>query len=317
MLLLREVTVKMLYYRLLTAVFIFLGVYFTLKFVNNGREIKPNKWRKVSNASINVRKELLAGKKVSRLEKMKADAEDTLRTSNAKLTWEQFEGVIILFAAIGVVIGVILHNILLCFVLGAMMSYIPVILLKLKQYRYSVYINEQLQSALNTVTTAYLKNDDINIAVKENLHRIDEPLNTIFREFVAANIFIDSDIVRNIRSMRSRIDNHFWYEWCDSLILCQSDRNVKYVLPTIVEEMSDVRNLQEEGNTLMMQIYKEFGLVAGMVVANIPFMKLLNSDWYGYLTHTLPGKIIVVITFIVIFISLGYVVKVNKPLSDL
>ena len=87
MLLLREVTVKMLYYRLLTAVFIFLGVYFTLKFVNNGREIKPNKWRKVSNASINVRKELLAGKKVSRLEKMKADAEDTLRTSNAKLTW--------------------------------------------------------------------------------------------------------------------------------------------------------------------------------------------------------------------------------------
>ena len=89
------------------------------------------------------------------------------------------------------------------------------------------------------------------------------------------------------------------------------------MLPTIVEEMSDVRNLQEEGNTLMMQIYKEFGLVAGMVVANIPFMKLLNSDWYGYLTHTLPGKIIVVITFIVIFISLGYVVKVNKPLSDL
>lgn len=307
----------MLAYRLLTALFIFLGIYFTLKFINNGREIKPNRWREIPKTSINARRELITGKKISRLDKMKADAEDTLRTSNTKLTWEQFEGVIVIFAVIGVFIGILLHNVLLCFVLGAMMSYIPIIILKLKQYKYSVYINEQLQSALNTVTTAYLKNDDINIAVQENLHRIEEPLNIVFREFVAANMFIDSDIVRNIRSMRSRVDNHFWHEWCDSLILCQSDRNVKYVLPTIVEEMSDVRNLQEEGNTLMLQIYKEFGIVAGMVVANIPFMKLLNSDWYGYLTHTLPGKIIVVLTFIIIFISLGYVVKVNKPLSDL
>lgn len=307
----------MVLYRVIIGIFIFLGLYFTGQFIMNGREIKPNKWRNIPQTSVNARKELITGKKLSGFDKFKAEAEDALRLSNTKLTWEQFEGVLIVFAIIGVVIGVILHNILLCVVLGGIMTYVPVIIMKLKQYKYSMYINDQLQSAMNTVTTAYLKNDDINIAVKENLNRIDEPLNAIFREFVASNMFIDSDMVRNIKYMRSRVNNHFFHEWCDALILCQSDRNVKYVLPTIIEEMSDVKNIQEEANTVMMQIYKEFGLVAGMVIANIPFMKLLNSDWFTYLTQTFPGKFIVIITFIVIFISLIYVVKVNKPVSDL
>lgn len=314
--LLKEVRAVVLY-RVIIGIFIFLGLYFTGQFIMNGREIKPNKWRNIPQTSVNARKELITGKKLSGFDKFKAEAEDALRLSNTKLTWEQFEGVLIVFTIIGVVIGIILHNILLCVVLGGIMTYVPVIIMKLKQYKYSMYINDQLQSAMNTVTTAYLKNDDINIAVKENLNRIDEPLNAIFREFVASNMFIDSDIVRNIRFMRSRVNNHFFHEWCDALILCQSDRNVKYMLPTIIEEMSDVKNIQEEANTVMMQIYKEFGLVAGMVIANIPFMKLLNSDWFTYLTQTFPGKFIVIITFIVIFISLIYVVKVNKPVSDL
>lgn len=305
-------------YRLLIALFIGVGLYLVLSFILSGeRTSKLRKWKPNSQTSANARKELLTGKKLSRLDKFKAEAEDALKLSNTKMTWEQFEIILVLFAAMGVVIGIFLHNIILSCIMGAMMAYVPLIILKVKQYKYSIYLNEQLQSALNTVTTAYLKNDDINIAVKKNLHRIDEPLNNVFREFVASNTFINSDIVRNIKFMRDRVDNHFFHEWCDSLILCQNDRNVKYVLPTIIEEMSDVKNMQEEANTMMFQIYKEFGLVAGVVAANIPFMKLLNSDWFTYLTQTLPGRIIVVITCIVIFVSLMYVVKVNKPLGDI
>ena len=114
------------------------------------------------------------------------------------MTWEQFELLDVLCIAVGVVIGLIFNNIILSVIMGGIMAYMPLVVLKMKQHKYSVYLNEQLQSALNTVTTAYLKNDDINLAVKENLHRIDEPLNTIFREFIAMNTFIDSDIVRNI-----------------------------------------------------------------------------------------------------------------------
>lgn len=307
----------MLLYRILTSILVFFGLHFIFDAIRNKGTLKATQWMKVSKPLLNTRKELLTGKKTSRVDRFKADAEEALWLSNTKLTWEQFEIGVVLFAVAGIILGIILNNIILSFVLGGMMAYIPIIILKMKQYKYSIYLNDQLQSALNTITTAYLKNDDINIAVKGNLHRIEEPLNIVFREFVASNMFIDSDIVKNIRSMRDRIDNHFFHEWCDSLILCQNDRNVKYVLPTIIEEMSDIKNMQEEANTMMFQIYKEFGLVAGVVLANIPFMNILNRDWFSYLTQTMPGKIIVLLTFVVTFVSLRYVIKVNKPLGDL
>ena len=95
-------------------------------------------------------------------------------------------------------------------------------------------VSNSLAKRQETSFTAYLKNDDINLAVKENLHRIDEPLNTIFREFIAMNTFIDSDIVKNIKIMKEKINNGYFREWCDYLMLSQKDRNMKYVLLTIV-----------------------------------------------------------------------------------
>ena len=177
----------------------------------------------------------------------------------------------------------------------------------MKQHKYSVYLNEQLQSALNTVTTAYLKNDDINLAVKENLHRIDEPLNTIFREFIAMNTFIDSDIVKNIKIMKEKIN----------LMLSQKDRNMKYVLLTIVSEISEAKNMQQELNTAMFNIYKEFAMVAGLVIFIVPGVKLLNTDWYGYLVNTGVGKFVVALSYLVTFLSFIHVVKVTQPTNEM
>ena len=234
-----------------------------------------------------------------------------------KMTWEQFELLDVLCIAVGVVIGLIFNNIILSVIMGGIMAYMPLVVLKMKQHKYSVYLNEQLQSALNTVTTAYLKNDDINLAVKENLHRIDEPLNTIFREFIAMNTFIDSDIVKNIKIMKEKINNGYFREWCDYLMLSQKDRNMKYVLLTIVSEISEAKNMQQELNTAMFNIYKEFAMVAGLVILSVPGIKLLNADWYGYLVNTGVGKFVVALSYLVTFLSFIHVVKVIQPTNEM
>ena len=233
------------------------------------------------------------------------------------MTWEQFELLDVLCIAVGVVIGLIFNNVILSVIMGGIMAYMPLVVLKMKQHKYSVYLNEQLQSALNTVTTAYLKNDDINLAVKENLHRIDEPLNTIFREFIAMNTFIDSDIVKNIKIMKEKINNGYFQEWCDYLMLSQKDRNMKYVLLTIVSEISEAKNMQQELNTAMFNIYKEFAMVAGLVILSVPGIKLLNADWYGYLVNTGVGKFVVALSYLVTFLSFIHVVKVIQPTNEM
>lgn len=101
------------------------------------------------------------------------------------------------------------------------------------------------------------------------------------------------------------------------MILCQQDRELMYALPTIVEKMSDIKQIQEELNTQMYNIYKDHISVTLVVAANIPLIKFLNAQWYRLLTDTLAGQIIVALTFAVIFIATAYVIKVNKPVSVL
>lgn len=305
--------------RILTSVFIFFGLYFIYRAIFGDKSIKSNKWKQKQSpqAILNARKEIITGKKLSKFEKFKANAEEVLRLSNTKMTWEQFELLDVLCIAVGVVIGLIFNNVILSVIMGGIMAYMPLVVLKMKQHKYSVYLNEQLQSALNTVTTAYLKNDDINLAVKENLHRIDEPLNTIFREFIAMNTFIDSDIVKNIKIMKEKINNGYFHEWCDYLMLSQKDRNMKYVLLTIVSEISEAKNMQQELNTAMFNIYKEFAMVAGLVIFIVPGVKLLNTDWYGYLVNTGVGKFVVALSYLVTFLSFIHVVKVTQPTNEM
>ena len=305
--------------RILTSVFIFFDLYFICRAIFGDKSIKSNKWKQKQSpqAILNARKEIITGKKLSKFEKFKANAEEVLRLSNTKMTWEQFELLDVLCIAVGVVIGLIFNNVILSVIMGGIMAYMPLVVLKMKQHKYSVYLNEQLQSALNTVTTAYLKNDDINLAVKENLHRIDEPLNTIFREFIAMNTFIDSDIVKNIKIMKEKINNGYFHEWCDYLMLSQKDRNMKYVLLTIVSEISEAKNMQQELNTAMFNIYKEFAMVAGLVIFIVPGVKLLNTDWYGYLVNTGVGKFVVALSYLVTFLSFIHVVKVTQPTNEM
>ena len=294
-------------------------MYFICRAIFGDKSIKSNKWKQKQSpqAILNARKEIITGKKLSKFEKFKANAEEVLRLSNTKMTWEQFELLDVLCIAVGVVIGLIFNNVILSVIMGGIMAYMPLVVLKMKQHKYSVYLNEQLQSALNTVTTAYLKNDDIDLAVKENLHRIDEPLNTIFREFIAMNTFIDSDIVKNIKIMKEKINNGYFHEWCDYLMLSQKDRNMKYVLLTIVSEISEAKNMQQELNTAMFNIYKEFAMVAGLVIFIVPGVKLLNTDWYGYLVNTGVGKFVVALSYLVTFLSFIHVVKVTQPTNEM
>lgn len=160
-----------------------------------------------------------------------------------------------------------------------------------------------------------MQSGDIIKAVKDNLHRIEQPFCSLFSEFIAEKTFVDSNISRNVRKLKRKLDNSFFHEWCDTLILCQNDRELMYVLPTIVEKMSDIKQIQAELNTQMYNIYKDHISVTLVVAANIPLMKFLNAEWYRLLTGTLFGQIIVALTFVVIFIATAYVIKVNKPVS--
>ena len=87
--------------------------------------------------------------------------------------------------------------------------------------------------------------------------------------------YIYSLVVRRyFADMKTKIDNEVFHEWCDSLILCQSDRSLKSTLTPIVNKLSDMRVVNADLEYLITGPRKEFiSMVVFLYTNNESYIK--------------------------------------------
>ena len=220
-----------------------------------------------------------------------------------------------IFAIAGTIIASLFDNVFLIPVLGIGMMCLPVWYVKLTASHFKKDISEELETALSVISSAYIRNEDIVTAVEENVHYLNPPIKNVFTDFLVQLKLIDSDVVKAIEGLKPKIDNDVFHEWCDALIQCQSDRNLKSTLTPIVTKLSDVRTVNTELELMLAEPRKEFIIMALLVVATIPILYFLNKDWYEVLMHTGIGKIVLAVDFAAIFMCGAFVVKLTKPIE--
>ena len=218
-------------------------------------------------------------------------------------------------AAVGAVIASLLSNPFMIPVLGGGCLFIPIWYVRLTASHYKKDIAEELETALSIVTTAYLRNEDIVTAVEENIPYLNSPIKEVFNEFLIGVKLIDADIVKGIENLKQKINNEIFHEWCDALIACQYDRNLKSTLTPIVTKLSDVRIVNSELELMLAETRKEFVIMAMLLVSNIPLLYFLNKDWFNILMFSVPGKIVLAIDAAAIFISGAFVIRLTKPIE--
>ena len=219
------------------------------------------------------------------------------------------------FAIAGAIIASLFNNVFLIPVLGIGMMCLPIWYVKLTASHFKKDISEELETALSVISSAYIRNEDIVTAVEENVHYLNPPIKNVFTDFLVQLKLIDSDVVKAIEGLKTKIDNDVFHEWCDVLIQCQSDRNLKSTLTPIVTKLSDVRTVNTELELMLAEPRKEFIIMAMLVVATIPILYFLNKDWYEVLMHTGIGKIVLAVDFAAIFICGAFVVKLTRPIE--
>lgn len=219
------------------------------------------------------------------------------------------------FAIAGAIIASLFNNVFLIPVLGIGMMCLPIWYVKLTASHFKKDISEELETALSVISSAYIRNEDIVTAVEENVHYLNPPIKNVFTDFLVQLKLIDSDVVKAIEGLKTKIDNDVFHEWCDALIQCQSDRNLKSTLTPIVTKLSDVRTVNTELELMLAEPRKEFIIMAMLVVATIPILYFLNKDWYEVLMHTGIGKIVLAVDFAAIFICGAFVVKITRPIE--
>ena len=144
---------------------------------------------------------------------------------------------------------------------------------------------------------------------------LNPPVQSVFRDFMTQVKLVNPDVEAAIRSLRTKIDNEIFREWCDAMADCQHDRSLKTTLTPIITKLSDTRTVNAELEFMLAEPRKEFIIMVIFVIGNIPLMYMLNRDWYDTLMFTPLGQVILAITAAVVFVSTAFVIKLTKPIE--
>ena len=259
--------------------------------------------------------EITKRKKVSYFRREVIEVQSILKLTGREGWFPMICAVSLFLFAIGSGIAIVLGNFFSVPVLGIGFMLLPFWYVRLTQTHFKRDIAAELETALSIITTAYLRNEDIVTAVEENIDYLNPPVLSVFKGFVYRIKMINPDIAAGLDDMKVQLENGVFREWCDALIACQIDRNLKTTLTPIVSKLSDMRVVNGELENMVFEPRKEFISMQLLVVGNIPLLYFLNKDWYNALMHTPLGQIILAICFAAIFISAAFVIKLTQPIE--
>ena len=259
--------------------------------------------------------EITKRKKVSYFRREVIEVQSILKLTGREGWFPMICTVSLFLFAIGSGIAIVLGNFFSVPVLGIGFMLLPFWYVRLTQTHFKRDIAAELETALSIITTAYLRNEDIVTAVEENIDYLNPPVLSVFKGFVYRIKMINPDIAAGLEEMKVQLENAVFREWCDALIACQIDRNLKTTLTPIVSKLSDMRVVNGELENMVFEPRKEFISMQLLVVGNIPLLYFLNKDWYNTLMHTPLGQIILAICFAAIFISGAFVIKLTQPIE--
>ncbi|HKM33971.1 MAG TPA: hypothetical protein VJY54_04415 [Lachnospiraceae bacterium] len=254
-------------------------------------------------------------KKMSFLKKEVTEIQSILKITGREHRFPMICACSLSLFAIGAAIAILLDNLFLVPVLAGGFLFLPFWYVRLTQSHYKKDIAAELETALSIITTAYLRNEDILTAVEENMDYLNPPILSVFKSFVYRIKMINSDIIKGILDMQNKVENTVFREWCDALVACQYDRNLKTTLSPIVSKLSDMRVVNGELENMVFEPRKEFITMQFLVLGNIPLLYFLNKDWYHTLMHTIPGQIVQAICFVAIFVSTAFVIRLTQPIE--
>ena len=219
------------------------------------------------------------------------------------------------FFAAGAVVAVLIDNIFLLPTLSVALALIPFIYVRNSLSQYEKHIKTDLETTLSTITTSYIRNEDIILAVRENIDYIKPPLRACFNAFIGDAVAVSSSVKQALRNLKEKVDDDIFREWCDALIRCQDDRALVDTLHPIVAKLKDVRVVNSELSTMMAAVRTEYYTMVGLVVGNIPLLYVLNKDWFHTLIYETPGKVVLGICGAVIIVTYMFLLKFTKPVE--
>jgi len=171
---------------------------------------------------------------------------------------------------------------------------------------------EKLQASMMLLSNSYIITEDFLKTVQDNIDVLEYP--APFRNFLTYIGLIDGSVKTGLRRMELQVDNPYFSQWIDALVLAQDDRGLKTVTMSVVDAMNDVHQAQMEADTAMYAIWREYFTVLALIFSAPLIFRVLMKDAYIVLITTIPGQVLLVLLLAAVVYSLIQAVKLNRPL---
>ena len=275
-------------------------------------------FRRITSKPKSIRSEVNESTRRKKKSFLRREIEETqtiLRMTGRAAKFPMVCALSLLLFLVGAAFALTLGNLFLVPVLAVGMMLVPFWFIRLTANHYKKNIAAELETALSIITTAYLRSEDLQTAVEENINYLNPPVQGVFRSFLTRIKHIDPDMDAALHDLKYAIDNEVWQEWCEAVMACQTDRSLKSTLTPIVSKLSDMRVVNGELENLVFGPRKEFVTMAILVLINIPLVRFINTDWYHTLVDTVPGQMVIAVCIAAVFVSFAFVVKLTQPIE--
>ena len=171
---------------------------------------------------------------------------------------------------------------------------------------------EKLRSTMMILSGSYIVTEDFLKTVQDNLELLEYP--KPFKDFLTYCNYIDGNIKVALRRLEAQMNNAYFSQWIDVLVMAQDDRQLKYVTMSVVDSMNDVAQAQMESDTATYAVWREYFMVLALIFAAPLIFKILMPMAYEILVTSLVGQGLFVLLLAAVVFSLARALKLNKPI---
>ncbi len=255
----------------------------------------------------------LTGKSPKFIRRMIADVELLIRGSGDKTLADKYFLVSAVGAILGLVIGLAIDNVFFGAVLVIAFLILPYTALRVKADKNVRKVVSELEIALSTITNNYILTGDIIKSAQNTMEYLPPILQGIMKEFIVDVTLVNANVAVGIERMKQKIQNSFWREWCDALIMCQNDKQLRYALPAIVARLCDVKRMQMESYAKMQSNIRIFAFMIIIVIGLIIMLATSMPGWYEMMQGHILGKAAIAAGAALMLVALVLAVRINRP----
>ena len=188
----------------------------------------------------------------------------------------------------------------------------PLLFFSFRQTKAKAAQLERLASSMMILSNSYVVTEDFITSVRDNLEILEHP--EPFKDFLTYVTLMDSSVGNGLRRMEAKVNNPYFSQWIDALVLAQDDRSLKYVTVTVVDSMHDVLSVQAESDAAMYAVWRDY-LMTLIMIFSVPLIfKFTLADAYLTLTGSLVGQSMFILLLAAVIFSVFRALKINKPL---